>query len=734
MLEASPGDPEAPYVITRDGRLFRSDDGGQSWRPTFTDSLGTARSLIVDPVDSDRLYLSLSQTNYEHTSLLSDDGGQTWQPIAEGHHVLTVAPSAPRILYAEDARSDDGGLTWVVAERPDRFWGITVHPRDPDRVFGFGKHFLHRSVDGGQSWTNVLDAPVGGVAFYPETPDTVLVTSGWGLYRSQDGGNTWDQPSLDPDGATSRADSVFWFTAHRMWVSPDPAHEIYTYGTYIGYGAKLGIVRSQDVGDSWIHIDASLQRQFEGYQEIKQIVLTAPGTLLASTKQGRLYRSTDEGSSWRRTGEQIARPSLTQLVRGQTAEGEIWYGANEQGLFRSRDMGQSWTQILKPQAWVFVDPTAAEQVYAHHKRGRFLNDWRLLYSADAGQEWVDAGLQDHSVRALAVVPGSQGSAFASSSSNAGGALQRTADYGHTWEPVDIVPEGQIAREIFINPHAAEQVFLHTAGKVHRSADLGSTWELTSVQVDRSLVMAWSSSDPAIAYAGNRAREEAFVGEDPSYFYRSSDGGSSWEQVESFCCSDLADLIVHPHEPRLLFGRLYNRAIMSQDGGRSWHSMMPEGWDRPIGSLFLDTQDPLRLYAATESGLFTARFAELPGPLEDPPELTDSFETAPPSGALTSVYADGPVYALAADREGTVWFTTPDEVGWTDGRTVELVGWTDRRTLEGVTGASRIGPDADLDIDLPGQTLDQPGDAPFRQRRLDPCRPRAHRHARGQRRE
>ncbi|MEC7841257.1 MAG: YCF48-related protein, partial [Candidatus Latescibacterota bacterium] len=532
-LATAPSGPETVYLGTTDGRLFRSGNGGQTWTAASVDSRPSVRDIVVDPDDPEVLYVTFRgprAANDELPSQRSDDGGQTWQPVADERRVLAVAPSTPEILYSQFARSGDGGLTWVVGNPPGRLFDITVDPRDPDRLFAFEgpNRKLYRSEDGGLSWGLVLDAPMLDLALHPADPDFVFASTRSGFYRSEDGGDTWAQPSLDSEGEVSRGDSVFYFLSDQLKVAPAPPHDLYVYGSYIGYGGRQGLLHSEDNGDTWLRIGDSLQDEFQGYQQIEKLVVSAARTLVLSTDRGEVYRSTDGGASWKRTGAHISRPALTQLARGETADGETWYGANEHGLFRSDDRGQSWMRILLTKARVYADPIAGEQVYANYQLGRSA-DWRLLHSSDAGQSWASAGLENLEFSDLAVVPGFPGRAFAAGthqdySSN----LYRTDDYGQVWHPIDVDPGGWSAQKIFINPHTPEQLFadIGPPGKddsrlIHRSDDGGHTWEPTSLEFERPPVMAWSLSDPSIAYAGILERDDISVDEGPTYFVGAS---------------------------------------------------------------------------------------------------------------------------------------------------------------------------------------------------------------------
>ncbi len=198
-----PGPAEQPnvlYIGSEPGGLFRSDDGGETWH--LMDGLwdhpsreknwfGGGRdqaglcSLVIDPRNSNHLFAGISVGGvYE-----SVDGGETWQgrnkglradflpePFAEyGHdpHCLLAAPSNPDVLWQQNHcgvfRSVDAGQTWTdVSEGPVKFgFPIVVDAKDPDtawvvpgvsdeqRMAVDGALFVGRTEDGGKTWQHL---------------------------------------------------------------------------------------------------------------------------------------------------------------------------------------------------------------------------------------------------------------------------------------------------------------------------------------------------------------------------------------------------------------------------------------------------------------------------------------------------------------------------------------------------------------------------------------------------
>lgn len=216
----------SPFADSEERGVFRSDDGGETWRKTlFIGRDSGASDLAVDPANPDTVYAGMWQFRRSAWHLTSGgsadglykstDGGNTWHQLVGnglpegqlGRIGLAVAPSDPKRVYAvieSDAgllwRSDDAGAHWMLAssntlinERPFYYSRIVVDPHDENHLFSVSVH-LAESFNGGKAWR------LSGKSVHGDHHDLwisndgtiVLDANDGGPALSRDGGKTWN--------------------------------------------------------------------------------------------------------------------------------------------------------------------------------------------------------------------------------------------------------------------------------------------------------------------------------------------------------------------------------------------------------------------------------------------------------------------------------------------------------------------------------------------------------------
>ncbi len=227
-----------PYGPNAERGIFRSADGGETWKKVlFKDENTGGSDVVVDPSNPDTIYASLwesrlapwedgNQYQGTHGGLFkSTDGGDTWHALSKGlpddlvQVQVAMAASDPKRLYATVAtlkqggygsgsglgiyRSDDAGADWYkVTEDPRPSMKIgggdlpiaKVDPKNPDVLYS-ASIVTTRSVDGGHTWTSLRGAPGGddyqNLWINPQNPEIILLVSDQGALVSVNRGESW---------------------------------------------------------------------------------------------------------------------------------------------------------------------------------------------------------------------------------------------------------------------------------------------------------------------------------------------------------------------------------------------------------------------------------------------------------------------------------------------------------------------------------------------------------------
>jgi len=244
-LEPSLTDPDTVYAGVEDAAIFRSTDGAHSWQelsglrghgtgPQWQPGAGgmCLHTIILNP--QDQIVVAISAAG----AFRSDDGGQSWKPINRGlrsqfipdpnaevghcvHHIARNA-SRPNVLFMQKhwdvMRSDDAGDNWreVSGNLPTDFgFVIDVHAHEPETIYvvpikSDSEHFplegklrVYRSRTGGNEWEELTTGLPQSNCYVNVLRDAMAVdsldqcgiyfgTTGGQVYGSADAGDSWN--------------------------------------------------------------------------------------------------------------------------------------------------------------------------------------------------------------------------------------------------------------------------------------------------------------------------------------------------------------------------------------------------------------------------------------------------------------------------------------------------------------------------------------------------------------
>ena len=245
-LEPALDNPDTLYAGAEDAALFRSVDGGDSWQELaglrkhgsgagWQPGAGglCLHTIMLDPQNAKRMFIAISAAGAFRT----DDGGESWKPINRGLHSLYIPnptaevghcvhhmamhPSRPDTLFMQKhwdvMRSDDAGENWVEisGNLPTDFgFVIDVHAHQPETLYvvpikSDSEHYpldgqlrVFRSRSGGHDWEPLTQGLPQANCYVNVLRDAMTVdslddcgvyfgTTGGQVYASADAGETW---------------------------------------------------------------------------------------------------------------------------------------------------------------------------------------------------------------------------------------------------------------------------------------------------------------------------------------------------------------------------------------------------------------------------------------------------------------------------------------------------------------------------------------------------------------
>ncbi len=330
-VEGIAGDRETYYFGATGGGVWKTTDGGQTWK-NVSDGFfgGTIGAIAVAPSDPAVVYVGTGEETIRGNVSpgagvwKSTDAGKTWTHIGleDSQHIgrIRVSPTNPDLVYVAAMghafgpnqtrgvyRSHDGGKTWerILFVNPDSgAVDLAMDPTNPRILYAStwrfrrGAYFfesggegsaLWKSTDGGDTWKELSrnkGMPKGtlgiiGVSVSPTNQNNVYAiveAKDGGVYRSRDGGDTWTKVSSDSD-LRQRA----WYYTR---IYADPKDEDTAYVVNVGFH------KSKDGGKTWSAI-----RTPHGDNHDLWIAPNDPQRMIEANDGG-VNVSTDGGASW----------------------------------------------------------------------------------------------------------------------------------------------------------------------------------------------------------------------------------------------------------------------------------------------------------------------------------------------------------------------------------------------------------------------------------------------------
>lgn len=607
----APSDPSIVYIGTGEANIFRSSmagagilkstDGGDTWEHKGLAATHTIPRIVVHPTDPDVVYVAASghewTDNPERGVYKSTDGGDTWEQVLyvderTGAIDLVIDPSDPETLYA---------ATW---ERVRRKWN------DPRVEPGFDGSGIHKSTDGGASWTPINEGlPDAGhrgrigidisrsnprvlyafidnyeVARMPEEGDTdaygrprAPIIKGASVYRSDDAGASWHRTSEENEYMEGLGGTYGWVFG-QIRVDPVNEDKIYVMGLALNVSEDRGKTFRRLTGMHGDHHGLWIDPENPNY--------------LVNTNDGGVDISYDGGENWRNFNDNLPIVQFFNIAHDMDDPFHVYGSVQDHGSFRgvvdlSRGRhnipAQEFERALGGEGSNHaIDPTDPNTVYAAGFYGRLQR--QDLESGEVAQIVPQAEEGEMPLRGQWLAP------FILSPHNPRivylgmNKLFRSLDRGDTWEAIspdltfnEVDKIGDIPYQTIYSISESPKKF----GLVYVGTDDGRVWatenagfggwseitgELPQGKVIAEIVASRYDVD-TVFLVQNGKRDDDFR----SYIWKSTDRGTTWQDLAGAIPSGPVNVVKEdPKNPDVLYAGTDHSAYVSVDGGASWH--------------------------------------------------------------------------------------------------------------------------------------------------------------------
>lgn len=349
--------PSTWYTAVGSGGIWKTVNAGTTWTPIFDkQSVYSTGDVTIDPSNSNILWVGTGENNGGRHISFGDgvykslDGGKTWKNmglkkterisdiIIHPTDSNTVWVSAQGPLWTSGGerglyKTTDGGKTWKQVLKPENEWtGVTsllIDPRNPNKLYaatwsrqrtvaayvGTGPASgIHTSDDGGETWTKLKNGlPTGnmgkiGLAISPMKPDVLYATietdnRKGGFYRSDNRGADWKKLSDEVGGGTGP------HYYQEIFADQHQFDRVYIASNY----SKV----SDDGGKTWTPINTKRKHVDDHAMAFHP---TDPDFVLIGSDGG-IYMSHDRMANWRF----MANLPLTQFYKVAVDDAKPFY-------------------------------------------------------------------------------------------------------------------------------------------------------------------------------------------------------------------------------------------------------------------------------------------------------------------------------------------------------------------------------------------------------------------------
>lgn len=519
-----PDDQNVVYVGFGPSQIWKSTDGGETWRqknnglPQINFFGGVAANgisaLAISEKNPRTLYAGSTIGNIYKTT----NGAESWTkvfsfPEIDKTEFVSVSPHDDTLVFAGTTRgmfyvSRDGGNSWSrisnIPIKGSASGGVTFDPLDGATIYFAASYFdieqeskgsgLFKSTDTGRTWKKIgngLETEIiNKIAINPKDPNNIFVAVGsafeWGygthgLYESADGGETFSK---------IRKDFVFFQSALPFVAFSKDGERLIVGGLVSGGNPSFFI--SEDNGKTW-KTKTGLWGDF--ITDVAQF--DDPNRFLVTLYWSSLFLTEDGGNTWRDVAD-FREANLHSVYSPIFFENRVYATAHSNGLFYSDNKGKTWKRILRGDSGTIYEAIIHNYESSASRfspdllwlRGEYSSEVVILKNAD-NPVWRKIDVPGDMAAVLAH-PGEAGEAFVGSD---------TGLYAADYSKLNLT---KILNGVNVAVISGNETMLAigTTDGVHISADGGKTFtkaglngkKITAVGVGKNNVYAATEND------------------------------------------------------------------------------------------------------------------------------------------------------------------------------------------------------------------------------------------------
>ena len=579
----NPNDTSIIYLGINNGGLYKTENGGQSWRLLTEEYSFGVQRIIVKPDNFNTMFISTrcfansytGHGQYSYGILKSLDAGETWEKVTG------IEPED--LIFISD---------------------IEYHPTDYNIMYAVGQNMIYKSFDGGDSWEVLNAAPYykkgkfRNIAINPVSPNIIVVSGEKELIRSTDNGNKWE----DISGELTKGIKT------RIEIDYTPSGKLMSLH-FLDRKNFFGV--SQNNGDSWSIKNVGYIGAKKGVRFLKVVtdsVIWAGGT--------RPWKSTDVGDTFTPMDDGYygnVHPDIRDICFPLESNLDVVYVATDGGIERNLTPGKKTWDILngnlalnecytvsisENNPEIMLIGTHDNGSYARYKDGT----WRHVKGGDGGSTLIS---HNYDKDKTAFVTGNY--PLMRSTNGIDGRYKTVFKRG-IWLDVPLLQ----------HPKDSATIYYAKNEYVHKSEDYGENWTDWGIEGSgRISAMGISKSNSNIFFYSKRDYD--YKKKELPYtvsLWKTEDNGYSWSNLTKNISLlnpkiitevSFSEIEIHPENSDIVWLSLGDflsgyKLIQTTNGGETWKNITYNLTNIPANSIkYYDEKD--FLFLATDIGIF-----------------------------------------------------------------------------------------------------------------------------------